>query len=368
MRFIPMKLYKIWSDLPHLGTGGSGRIRWCRNRDSSLLIEDHTIQGFSTLEKWEQEAMTAALGRFFTEEEVDAFQIYIQNSIPWNKVYVEPLNFPIEVSYLHSSEIEYRQQTDWIIIGKPDSLSSFSLDMCGSVMKEADHEPSLWEKPENWIKGETDWYKMKSVEMRDDQHKSSHTEITDMRFEEIVTKWVNLSKEERACFIFRYNDNIPLGNEDVRVIEFLIANATPVESCALPSMIIRLTDKKLALKLLQESLNRIRLEDIEKGETAGDSHYRAMAYLHDPDAIWFLKTRLSAMFEYEGLYGKGHYYSYPGGFVNYFALDFISALMALCRLEPKEENKKLLKGFAFHPNETIAKIADAWWKSISEPE
>lgn len=362
---MPLKLFTVLS-VWHKRTEGTERIRWWNIRSSSIEADNGIIEGFSTLRKMEQEVLTGILGRFFTEEEADALKAFILQHMPGALVCIEPLETPVKADYLHQYEIDYRRQTSWVIVGQSPFEGSPLPDIRGSLMDEEEREPCNWEKPENWI--DSIGYRMAAAQpgTASESRNGSVDSSVSMSLEEIKKKWPEMRKAEQIYFMSRYEVGLKSEDEDMDLIEFLMENVTPDEACLLPSMIMKLADRKSALRLIVESLSRISIEDVEAGEVSCMNHYLALEQLNDPYGKAALRSRLSEMFASPGLYTKG-LNKYPGIFINYIAMDFVYALVLLCRMERKDEYIKLLGGFESHPNEDVARTAEACRKSLHRP-
>jgi len=361
-----LKLFTVWSEQPVL-SGGTERIMWWRIRGSSINADDDVIEGFSSLEKWEQQALAEALGQFFTEDEAEALSSFLYKHMPDASVHIEPLSVPVNAGYLHLSQIEFREQTCIYIFGETPFGESPLPDIRGSFINEESSGLSEWERPENWIKSKARRIIQTRTENESEAEHGSVEEYKAMSLEEIKLKWPDMNRVERIRFMSTYEMGLKEDDEDRRIIEFLMDFDDPAASHLLLWMIMGLKDRKAALRLLTASLKRDSMDDVEKGAAYFLTHYKALEHLHDIDAAPFLKARLSEMFVRDGLYKKG-FSRYPGVFVNHLALDFVYALKALCVIEPKEEYVKLLGGFGSHPSEDVAIAAKALLESLPESE
>ncbi len=101
-----MKLFRMWSEQPQSSVVGYEKIQWWRYRSSPLIVDDHLVQGFTTFGSWRQAAIVATLGKYFKEEEVSNFKIYIENIIPEAEVHLEALKIPLDERSLHQLRTE----------------------------------------------------------------------------------------------------------------------------------------------------------------------------------------------------------------------------------------------------------------------
>lgn len=175
-------------------------------------------------------------------------------------------------------------------------------------------------------------------------------------FEEIEREWANWDEKERWDFLSAYMEKHPVDEEDFRIIEYIMEHAGPWEVCVLPQIVNKLPDKKRVLRYLLERIDEVNPEEIAywTGWSMGN-FYVQIENMGDPEAIPVLKKKISEMLDYPGLYEKGHHIQ--GGYYNKVAIEFIDALEALCKLEPRDDYRKLLEGFKMHPNENVARSA-----------
>lgn len=205
---------------------------------------------------------------------------------------------------------------------------------------------------------ETRWNKINCRKSGDEDKPTQRSYVSKLStgevaiaFQEIAQEWDGWNWEERNDFLTAYIfGGLDFGEEDYRIFEFLMKHAEPDERSMLPLIVTNHPDKKLVLHFLMDQVREIKPEQIEEGTAPPLCNaYRGMGKLGDSEAIPLLKEKMLELLGYSGIYKKGSF--------NFVALDLIAVLVALCRLEPREDYIKLLEGLKEHPDEGVAQCA-----------
>jgi hypothetical protein len=218
-------------------------------------------------------------------------------------------------------------------------------------------------RSEHWNEKEMRWRRLRCNETGDELISISKfsTDETTITLEEIIREWPAWSREERLDFIDGYYGKDPKDEEDLGIIEYLLGNAGSLQIMSnLPSLITQLSDKRRALRILIKEVRETKLEEICEADglkAALSNFYQAIGILGDHGAIPLMKEKITEMLEFPGLCEEG-------AGCNPIALAFIYALQALCRLEPRDDYKRLLEGFRLHPNMAVAEAAERILKDI----
>ena len=169
-------------------------------------------------------------------------------------------------------------------------------------------------------------------------------------FKEIAKEWPAWNSDERNDFILGYIAKAQLNEEDFKILELLMEQAEPYEIGMLPLMITELPDKKVALEFLSKQILETKPEKINVTNAFLTNFYQAIGILGNPEAIPLLKNKISEMLECPALYEVHDYF-------DDIARVCIVALVALWKLDPKDDYIKLLEGFKSHPSKDIAQWA-----------
>ena len=250
---------------------------------------------------------------------------------------------------------------------RPDS----GIDLTGGVSMDEE-----WEKEEEtrWgrssEKNESSESGMNLIRIRSTSKFS--TGEASITFEEIAREWESWDKGARLDFVLGYSRKRPLDEEDLKILEYLVEHVGPdeIEVNMLSLLMAKLPDLPGRKKVLRFIITQIRDVNPEKIDEGGKNvmhaiaWYEALGKLGDPGALPFLKEKIAEMLEYPGLYAEWRHVQYkeaegiPEASYNYVATIFVTALTALCRLEPRDDFRKLLEGFTLHPDRGIRSLAE----------
>lgn len=199
---------------------------------------------------------------------------------------------------------------------------------------------------DHWSEKETRWSRIRRRQGNRFSFLSKfQTDEARITLEEITREWPAWNLEERLDFISAYNCKPSYEEEEFKIIEFLMKHAGTYELSALPRLVTQLPDKKRALRFILDQIREVKPEEIVRDLDIGVANfYQAAGNLGDREAIPLLKSKISEMLEYPGLFYR-------------VSFCLICALEALYKLEPNEEYKRLIEGFKLHPHETVAQIA-----------